>query len=53
MLRAAFDLTLTGTDRVLGDVVAIVSPAGVRASAPIRYVCPSSSEKDADKARDA
>ncbi|PWN02048.1 hypothetical protein DJ010_16095 [Nocardioides silvaticus] len=39
-LRAAFDLTFAGNDSVVGDVVAIISPVGVRASAPIRYVCP-------------
>ena len=52
-MRAAIDLTFTGTDPVLGDVVAIVSPAGMRASAPIRYLCPSSSRKGADRSRDA
>ena len=51
--RTAIDLTLTGTDPVLGNIVAIVSPAGVRASAPIRYVCPSSVRNSVDRARDA
>jgi len=39
-LQAALDLTLTGTERLVGKVVAVVSPAGVRASVPIRYLCP-------------
>ena len=44
-LRAAFDLTFAGNDSVVGDVVAIISPVDVRASAPIRYVCPSERRK--------
>lgn len=39
-LRAAFDLVVTGKQKLVGDVVAIISPTGARASAPIRYLCP-------------
>ncbi len=52
-VRAAFDMTFAGTDPVLGNVVAIVSPGGMRASAPIRYVCPSSNRKGFEQSRDA
>lgn len=50
-LRAALELTLTGTNRLRGRVVAIVGPDGARASAPIRYLCPSAPKKDAKRSR--
>lgn len=43
-LLAAFDLTLTGERQLVGDVVAVVSPTGDRASARIRYLCPGAPE---------
>jgi len=50
VLRAAIDLTLTGREQLLGEVVAVVS--GARASVPIRYLCPSAVEKQKkDRAR--
>lgn len=47
VLRAAVDLTLTGRERLLGDVVAVVN--GARASAPIRYLCPGADAKQKDR----
>lgn len=43
-VHAALDLTLTGNEQVLGDVVAIVSPGGTRAAVPLRYLCPTGSD---------
>jgi hypothetical protein len=40
VLMAAFDLRVSGTRPLIGEVTAIVSPGGARASAPIRYLCP-------------
>jgi hypothetical protein len=52
ILRAAIDLTLTGSDRLRGKVVAVVGPNGARASAPIRYLCPSApTKKHPDRSR--
>ncbi len=51
VLRAAIDLTLTGHEQLIGKVVAVVGPAGARASAPIRYLCRSAVEKDKGKDR--
>jgi hypothetical protein len=51
VLRAAIDLTLTGHEQLIGEVIAVVGPAGVRASAPIRYLCRSAVEKDRGKDR--
>lgn len=48
--RAAIDMSFAGTDPVLGNVVAIVSPGGMRASAPIRYLCPSSDREESSDA---
>lgn len=50
-LRAALDLTLTGTDRLVGKVIAVVSPTGVRASVPIRYLCPDSTRSRRNSSR--
>ncbi len=49
VLRTAIDLTLTGREQLLGEVIAVVSPAGARASAPIRYLCRSTVKKDKDR----
>lgn len=39
----AFDLTLTGAQRLVGEIVAEVGPDGAAASAPLRYLCPGAS----------
>lgn len=50
VLRAAFDLTLTGREQLLGEVIAVVG--GTRASVPIRYLCPGAvKEQKKDRAR--
>jgi hypothetical protein len=43
VLRAAIDLTLSGHQQLLGEVVAVVG--GTRASAPIRYLCAGAVDK--------
>jgi hypothetical protein len=50
-LRAAIDVTLTGNEKLRGKVVAIVSPAGVRASVPIRYLCPDATKTRRNQSR--
>lgn len=52
VLRAAIDLTLTGREQLIGEVIAVVGPAGARASAPIRYLCRSAVKKDKGKDKD-
>lgn len=44
-VRAAMDLTFAGSDNIVGDIVAVVGQDGVRASAPVRYVCPDRKRK--------
>ncbi|MEZ0577979.1 hypothetical protein [Nocardioides sp. MH1] len=39
VVRTSFDLDLTGRRRIVGNVRAVVSPAGVVATAPLRYLC--------------
>ncbi|WP_322937734.1 serine/threonine-protein kinase [Nocardioides bizhenqiangii] len=49
VLRAAIDLTLTGREQLIGEVVAVVN--GARASAPIRYLCPGAVDDQRDRSR--
>lgn len=51
-VRAALDLSLNGYRQVRGEIVAIVSPGGTRATAPLRYLCPSAKERP-DRSRSA
>jgi hypothetical protein len=51
VLRTAIDLTLTGEQQLLGKVVAVVN--GARASAPIRYLCPSAVDKQKKKSAES